>query len=221
MHIIFDYDGTLVDSSQGILHCLGLAMNECGLDPNRALKPSIVGPPLHEMLRKIMPVSDEKLLELVADKFKIVYDSLGFKLAEPFPGIPEMLVELNNLGYLLHIATNKRSQPTNSSLQFLGWNDIFNSVVCVDSSRPAFRSKTDMLRYILDKNELPVSACGYIGDRMDDYYAASANNIPYLMVRWGLESPGKPNNDLESIRYLESPSATSLINKMFSKPSRA
>ena len=221
MHIIFDYDGTLADSSQGILQCLKYTLSKFSILPIRELGPSIIGPPLRETLRNLCPASDDSLIDLLVDTFKDNYDSHGFMLSQPFPGINSMLAELHDSGYILHIATNKRSLPTMRSLEYLNWRHFFTEIVSVDSISPAFNSKASMLAHILDKCKAPNFTFGYIGDRLDDYRAARAVNISYLMVRWGFDETTQAKSMSSGFTYLEKPCASEVIDYFFPEQQQA
>ena len=185
-NIIFDLDGTLVDSSSSILDSFQKVFLANSLDPIIPLDSNIIGPPLHETLEKISGISDKAILESLAKEFKSIYDTAGYKNTEIFPGITNMLRNLKDRGAKIFIATNKRILPTMKIIDFLKWDDIFENVYSLDSFSPSANSKGEILKELLKTNDITEDVV-YIGDREDDSLAAIENKIPYLMVSWGYD----------------------------------
>ena len=185
--IIFDLDGTLVDSSESVLESLERSLLFFNLKPLRPLNSDIIGPPLCEILKEISGVSDQFVLNLLAEKFKENYDNLGFKKTSVFSGIDEMLNELKDNNLQLYIATNKRSIPTKKIINFLGWGSFFDGIYSLDSFLPLAKSKNDILAKIISTHGLSKKNVIYIGDLEDDRIAAQANNIGFYFVEWGYD----------------------------------
>ena len=111
--VIFDLDGTLVDSSSGILAAYARAFTSCGLTPVMPLNARIIGPPLRNTFSQLLGTTNPNDLDRLTDKFKMFYDSEGYLETHPFAGVNAMLRDLYDAGHSMHIATNKRSLPTN------------------------------------------------------------------------------------------------------------
>jgi len=186
-NIIFDLDGTLIDSSTGILDSFANAFTSCSLDPIRPFSADIIGPPLMETLSILSGTSDKGVLNKLADKFKSHYDTCGYKKTLVFPGINEMLSQLKDSGLHMYIATNKRILPTRKIITYLKWNEIFEGIYSLDSYLPSASSKSEVLSKLVDSNKLLKDNVVYIGDRDEDNLAAIASNIPFLMVSWGYD----------------------------------
>jgi phosphoglycolate phosphatase len=187
--IIFDLDGTLVDSSSGILTSLAFAFREVGLQPSQALTPALIGPPLRETLLSLCPTPDNTPLDELIALFKQHYDTEGFLQTHPFPGIAEMLHGLSFGGMTMHIATNKRHLPTGMILDTLRWAEYFNIVLSPDSCTPSLPSKGRILAKLLNDTKTAPEHCLYVGDRYDDYQAAQENRIPFALATWGFDGP--------------------------------
>lgn len=183
--IIFDLDGTLVDSAPGILRSFGHAMTVTGITPARALTPDIIGPPLADTLRALCPHADVATLAKVTAAFKQHYDTEGCLQTRPFEGIPELLKMLNAAGCAVFIATNKRQFPTHKIISHLHWNSHFVAVYSPDSIHPHANSKGELLRHILEKHGLATEATLYVGDRYDDYEAAAYSGMAFAFATWG------------------------------------
>jgi len=184
-NIIFDLDGTLIDSSLGILESFSKTFASFELEPIKPLNSSIIGPPLMETLEMLSGISDNILLKELSEEFKFQYDSIGYQETEVIPGINKMLSSLKLRGYKIYIATNKRIIPTNKIIELFKWNSIFQGIYSLDSFNPMLSSKSVLINTIIKINKLNKENVLYIGDREDDRLAANENNILFEMVPWG------------------------------------
>lgn len=183
--IIFDLDGTLIDSSPSILDAFANAFAVCGHEPVRPLVPDVIGPPLMATLEVLSGSKDPSLLNALAAAFKDRYDREGHLSTLVFPGIEEMLQSLTAAKIDLSIATNKRLVPTHNILSHLGWLRYFSSVNALDSFTPALSSKSEMLRRMLGENAIDRGNTCYVGDRIEDGVAASENQLKFIFAAWG------------------------------------
>jgi len=184
-NIIFDLDGTLIDSSGSILASFAHAFRVLGLEPKRALTPELIGPPLMQTLAILSGTQEQSVLEALAYQFKSHYDAEGCKQATVFAGVVDMLEAITVSNANLYIATNKRLYPTQKIMQHLGWKKYFSKVFALDYFTPAVANKKQMIRRMLaDEHILPTSAI-YIGDRYEDGVAADENELEFAMVSWG------------------------------------
>ena len=187
-NIIFDLDGTLVDSSSSILISYAEAFRQHGITPARALTPELIGPPLMQTLSLIAGHDDADTLAALAQAFKQHYDSEGYKLTTVFPDIEAMLAALAR-DHALYIGTNKRIYPTRRILQHLGWEPYFKEVYALDYFHPAVPNKAAMVSNIVTAHGMDKSETIYIGDRLEDGMAAEANQLAFAMVTWGYLDP--------------------------------
>lgn len=186
-HVIFDLDGTLIDSAQGILSSFAGAFDACQMKPCRDLTPSVVGPPLLETLAVLAGTDDPATVQQLAAAFKAIYDDTGYRKTIVFPGVDAMLGSLAARDCRVYIATNKRCLPTGRIVEFLGWTQYFDGVYSLDSFAPALKSKADLLREVLNVHGIDVRSAVYIGDRHEDGEAAKANQISFLLAEWGYD----------------------------------
>jgi phosphoglycolate phosphatase len=183
--IIFDLDGTLIDSRAAILDAFGKALAEKGIAPRIALSAVRIGPPLAETLRELSGSDDEALLESLAEHFKAHYDSTGYRASEVFADIPELLTALTASGTRCFLATNKRLAPTRLILQHLQWEPFFAEVYALDRETPRLPDKSTMLARLLAEQALDAQNCIYVGDTPEDEAAARANGLRFAAVSWG------------------------------------
>ena len=148
--ILFDLDGTLTDSGEGIISCVVFALEHYGLPvPSKAELRSVVGPPLHDTLARY-GVPKEKLDEAVT-VFRSRYNPIGIYENVPYPGIREALEELKREGYKLCVATSKPEEMANRVLRHFDLAGYFDTVCggTLDESRS---SKSEVIAYLLEQN---------------------------------------------------------------------
>ncbi len=184
--IIFDLDGTLIDSHESILKSIRIALNESGLQAKVPITKSLIGPPLIDTLSKITSKKDYPVLNALADKFKVHYDALGYRDSVVYPGIDNLLGNLRKQGFILYIATNKRSIPTNKIVDYLLWSSLFSAIYSIDSNgEKPYKNKAEMISALLKNETIDPKLAVYIGDRVEDYHAADSNGLKSILVDWG------------------------------------
>lgn len=182
--ILFDFDGTLVDSADCILVSYQELFDEFKITPEVELVKNIIGPPLVETLRLLTCSRDEQLLYKMSERFKAIYDDKAAIETLPYERISELLTMLISLGKRLYIATNKRSTPTISVIQHLKWQHLFHGIYSIDSLSDK-KTKTNLLGKMMSEHQILPDEALYIGDRHDDAIAAENNNLSFLAVTWG------------------------------------
>jgi phosphoglycolate phosphatase len=183
--IIFDLDGTLIDSAPSILIGFDYVLKANNIEPLIQLTSSIIGPPLVQTLRMLSGVNDEKKLLKMAEQFKEYYDLEVCLLCQPYHNVNDGLKKLVQANFELHIATNKRYVPTRNILKHLAWDNFFASVYTLDKSEIPFKSKTEMINRQVEDFSLSADRSIYIGDRGEDMEAAQSNKINFVGVSWG------------------------------------
>ena len=109
--VVFDLDGTLINSAPGILNGFATAFTRLGVTPLSPWSTTLIGPPLLQTIAQQCGSQDPVLLESLRAAFIEYYDSDGFRLSTPYHGIHDQLKKLQSLGIRLFIATNKRIDP--------------------------------------------------------------------------------------------------------------
>lgn len=183
--VIFDLDGTLIDSAASILTAFAAVLRRRGIEPVVPLTPALIGPPLRDTLTVLSGSDDHEVLASLGQAFKDYYDTEGYKGTRIFPGVEEMLSRLAAAGIALHIATNKREKPTLAILAHLGWKRLFKSVFSSDMSSKTFKNKAEMLHAQLREQAIASTSAAYVGDRAEDGHAADANGVPFYLAMWG------------------------------------
>ena len=184
-NVVFDLDGTLVDSCPGIEACLRQALE--AVEPGTALPPveSLIGPPVREMIASLLLGRDADVLEAAESEFRRCYDAGGWRLTKTYEGADDALSGLTFAGLHLFVLTNKPAGPTRTILDSLQWHDRFEAVVCRDSFTPPFADKAAAMAHLLSKYRLDPSRTVMVGDSADDVHAACVNLVGFAAACWG------------------------------------
>lgn len=183
--IVFDFDGTLVDSAPGVIYTLSAILRNRCIRPQVPLNSNLIGPPLAEILARLTGWDDTGRLTGLIEDFKRIYDHEGVRSTAPYPGVDALLQTLSSQGMRLHIATNKRIHPTRLILKHLGWSAWFSSIYAIDMREPHVSDKAELIREQMEQQRIdPGSAC-YVGDRVEDGRAADSQPIPFFLAAWG------------------------------------
>jgi phosphoglycolate phosphatase len=183
--VVFDLDGTLVDSVPGIVACLTEAFAEVApgfVLPDLA---SRVGPPVATMIDTVaarLPGADRGAL-LAA--FRRRYDGEGWKDVREMDGATRVLGELSALGVRCTVATYKPLRPTRAILAHLGLDAYVHDVRCVDGPGGVFARKEEMILSLLAGRGLDTAI--YVGDTPADVAAAREAGVAFFGVGGQLE----------------------------------
>lgn len=193
--VLFDLDGTLIDSAPSILESYRLAFEACGLAPVVALDAALIGPPLRPTLARLLGGTVDSVeaatLDRLAAAFRVAYDGAGYRATVAYPGLHAVLDALAAAGRRLFIVTNKRLVPTRLILDHFGIGARFEAVYALDAFAPPVADKTAALAVVLVRHGLDPAGCVYIGDTPEDAAAAAAHALPFVAAGWGYGDPGR------------------------------
>ena len=180
--ILFDLDGTLTDSGEGIINCAILALEHFGCPiPTREEMRVFVGPPLHESFIK-HGVPADKTEEAIA-VYRSRYIPIGAYENTPYPGIRELLEALKADGHTLYVATSK---PEAMSIKILEYFDLakYFDMICGATMDTSRSSKEDVIAYLLEMNGRADNII-MVGDTKFDVLGAKHHGIRTVGVSWG------------------------------------
>lgn len=185
LNLIFDLDGTIVDSIPGIENAIRAAVLEVtGIAEIPAFR-NLIGPPLRVILQTIFPTLDSSLITKIESQFRKIYNSTEWKNSIPYPGVVELLNTLHEYPHTLFIATFKPEIPTRRILAHTKTLPLFKDCYSPDSRSPEYSSKTELLQALLENHSLEKRKTIYIGDQSGDEKAARDCDIIFVGVRYG------------------------------------
>jgi phosphoglycolate phosphatase len=180
--IVFDWDGTLVDSHSAIAECMQEASRELGLAiPERERATHVIGLGLHDAMRIVAP-------ELAPQRYPEFIDAYrrNFLAREdamrPFPGVTELLDTLRQSS-VLAIATGKSRRGLDRALQATGLAGRFHASRCADETQPKPHPAM-LLELTAELNFSPQEAL-MVGDTSHDLRMAAAAGVDAVAVSYG------------------------------------
>ena len=186
-YLIFDLDGTLINSIPEITASLNHALKACGLEEvtdGRDLS-WFVGPPLRDGFRRLLDTSDDSLVETLVTAYRDMYKdaSLDSKL---YPGMRNLITDLSKRRTLA-LATTKPTLYATKILEHLGLSGSFGMVLgCELDGRRS--TKEELIGCIIDSYGGAPTDYLFIGDRRDDVAGARKNGIDSVAVLYGYGS---------------------------------
>lgn len=188
-YLLFDMDGMLVDTREGILKCAQYALDAFGIhveDLQSLTK--FVGPPLSTSFREFYGFSDEQAQEAVAI-YRQRYSSHGQYECFVFEGVDSMLRDLRDTGYRMCIATSKLETYARTMLERLGIASYFEQIVGA-SPDETISTKAQVIEEAMRRMQIPDRASSLmIGDRKHDVLGAKACGIDSFGVYMGCAEP--------------------------------
>lgn len=180
--ILFDLDGTLTDSGEGIINCAIYTFEHYGLPvPSREEMRVFVGPPLHETFMQFGIPADKT--DEAIEVYRRRYIPIGAYENTPYPGIRELLEALKTADYKLYVATSK---PEAMSIKILEHFDLakYFDLICGASLDTSRSSKEAVIEYLIQQSGLRDNMV-MVGDTKFDIIGAKAHGIPAIGVSWG------------------------------------
>ncbi len=190
--ILFDFDGTLFDTSKGIVSSVRYALSKYGIEEqNLNVLHDFIGPPLEESFEKHYGFSKEDQKKSL-NYYREHYAVEGILLTEPYDGIEQMLKELKKQGKKLFVATSKPETCAKSILKRFNMENYFDYVSGAwDRERYL---KKDVISYLLKNHISPDDSIVMVGDRKFDVLGAKELNIDSVGVLYGFGSKEELTN---------------------------
>lgn len=186
--VIFDWDGTLMDSTGRIVDCLAAAAADVALPP---LSPerlcSIIGLGLFEAIRDLYPGADEPLVQAMRDRYAVHFIAAEAQPSALFPGALETLAALRGQGMQLAVATGKSRRGLDRVWRNTGLGKWFDGSRCADESRS--KPHPDMVLELLDELGHAPSRTLMVGDTSFDLEMAERAGVDRVGVVYGAHPP--------------------------------
>lgn len=185
--ILFDLDGTIVDSAPGITATLEYTFDTLGFTPlTREQQMAFVGPPILDSFRDIAGLTAEQSAEaLVVYREKYLND--GAYDATAFPGVGAVLKRIHESPLLMSLATSKPELPATLILEHFNLARYFD-IITGASADEVRSAKADVVAEALlrlDAAGADLSRPVLIGDRIHDTEGAADHGVPTILVEWG------------------------------------
>lgn len=188
--LVFDWDGTLMDSEAHIVACMDYAIREHGIepDPPHRLK-RVIGLGLVEAIADLLPEHSTQLHDKVADTYRERFLSDKTAQSELFPGVVETLHHLSEAGYQLSVATGKSRRGLDRVLEETGLDTLFPITRCADEtfSKP----HPQMLDEIKMDFNVEAEQMLMIGDTEFDLQMAVNAGVPSVAVSYGVHEASR------------------------------
>lgn len=204
--VVFDLDGTLIDSKEDILSAFAFAFkNVKRKKPKDELLIHTIGARLEECFRPFLG-DDEDLLKDAAKFFRAHYEGKFLDKTAPFEGVDSLLRELKK-SKKLAITTMKKGIYARKIVEHFNWSSLFDCVVGAEEGLKA-KPNPEMLEKAVTDLELNKNEIVYIGDTSVDFEMAKNANVNFVFVKWGY---GELNGKENSIKIASNPSELLLI----------
>ena len=183
--IIFDWDGTIIDSQAHIIQSMQLAIEAEGLVlPSRESIRHIIGLSLSNAIETLFPTISSAAVERVAESYRNYFFSEVTSDSDLFDGVEDVIKDLHAHGYYLAVATGKGRHGLDQALKQSGLEPFFHITRCADETR----SKPDplMLDEILTDLNLESSRAVMVGDTSFDMDMAKNIRMDSIAVTYGM-----------------------------------
>ncbi len=185
--IIFDWDGTLINSIDWIAHCLQQATIDCHCPmPETQAAKNVIGLSIHKAMHTLFPEVDEQTLSQLIDSYGQHYFSKPMNHLDLFPGVYDMLMQFKDQGYQLAVATGKTRAGLTEALQATGTEHLFCVTRCADET--ASKPDPRMLDEIISHTQTAKERVLMIGDSIYDLQMAINASISSIAVTCGANS---------------------------------
>jgi phosphoglycolate phosphatase len=181
--VVFDWDGTLMDSTRLIASCLQNACRDVGAPvPSEAEALFVIGLNMADTFRRVVPQLDTEGQRLLAERYR--HHFLAREHEAPlYEGVPEMLADLHGRGRRLAVATGKARRGLERALDATGLREWFDATRCADEGLA--KPHPDMLLMLLEITGVEPRRALMVGDTTHDLELAANAGIDAVAVSYG------------------------------------
>lgn len=195
--IMFDMDGTLLDSSLAMTLSVNHVRNSFDLEPiKKEYLERIINEPCLDLPMKLYGVNEYTPAH--RERFAEHYLANANLHVKPYKGTYELLESLHVKGITLSIATNASDFFARNMLEGQGMLDFFSFIIGANNVKRS-KPNPDMLHHISELSSIPLSSSLLVGDSIKDEGAAKSANIDFLFASWGY---GKSSDHTESFENI-------------------
>lgn len=184
-HIMFDFDGTLADTSEGIIRSMHHAFDKLGVPRIKDSQiADSIGPPLEEMLKKLLGTDNQEYIKNGVTFFRERYSTQGLKELSLYPYVSQTLLQLQSKGKCLYIVTSKPEVFVRQICEEFGILNYFTDITGVSVNEPSL-SKSKRMQLLMVKHRIDSDSAIMVGDRPEDAEAAAANHVACIGMTYG------------------------------------
>lgn len=194
--IIFDLDGTLLNTIQDLGNAVNYALKEMGYPTHlMSAYPSMVGNGVRKLIERSLPTeaANPQIIDRMLQHFKRYYDEHCCDFTEPYPGIPELLTKLSADGVNLAVTSNKYQEAVTKIILHFFPDDNWQAVLG-NTQRMPRKPDPSIVFGALSECPTPKRDCLYVGDSGVDMETARRACIESVGVTWGF----RPQLELEA-----------------------
>jgi phosphoglycolate phosphatase len=185
--IVFDWDGTLMNSEARIVTCLRRAAEDVGFAvPSVAASRDIIGLGLDEAMARLFPGVDAAGQEALVEAYRGHWLGDAIEPSPMFEGARELVVGLHEAGLMLAIATGKSRRGLDHVLGDFGLEHLFDATRCADETHS--KPHPQMLEEILTDLDTPPDLALMVGDTEYDMQMAGSAGVPAVGIEHGVHS---------------------------------
>ncbi|MBR2334538.1 MAG: HAD-IA family hydrolase [Clostridia bacterium] len=183
--ILFDLDGTLIDSKPGILTSIRKTLDAFNIPYTEEIIDGMVGPPFRVSMKEMLGIGDMSVIEQLITFYRTHYKAGDWRDCKIYDGVVEMLTTLREKGYTLGLATSKPLQYTTIIMEELGLDKYFHYVGGATGDATS-ELKTDVINNVLMKLGVKdLDSVLMIGDRLYDIEGAKSSGVDSMGILWG------------------------------------
>lgn len=190
-YILFDFDGTVFDTAEGITKCVQYALNKMGIEAELSELMCFAGPPLTEMFSLKYGMSESEA-ERATELYRERYLPTGWMECKPFDGMHDLLLKLRADGKKLAVATSKPTHLAQRILEHYNMTADFD-LICGSEFDGTRGQKWEVIEYVLERFGISPDEAIMVGDRKYDVLGAKKCGLDCIGVRFGYAEP----NELE------------------------
>ena len=186
-YVLFDLDGTLNDSGEGIRTSVAYALKKFGIEgESKESLNRLIGPPLVNAFMEFYGFDKQKATQARL-YYREFYEDTGMYMCSMYSGIDALLDDLKKVGLKLVVCTSKPTEPSVKILKYLGIYGYFDGVfgATIDGS---LTEKEQIIALAVKELNLDANSAVMVGDRKFDAIGARQNNIKSIGVTYGFGS---------------------------------
>jgi len=190
--ILFDLDGTLIDTTDLIMRCFHHSWRTvCGLEHSREAILATFGIPLREAMQRLLaqtrtlaPADVEALVERLLLEYRTFNVANHDQLAFPFAGVREVIEQLRASGYRIGVVTSKGRDLARRGLQLCALSDLIDAAVFLEDTT-VHKPQPEPILAALDKLNTRAESAVYVGDSFHDIIAGRRAGVRTIAALWG------------------------------------